>query len=94
MQCAWLPGRRDGASSLHGAESEQVSGTRPGKTRRIAIGIGFATAVFCALAMLFRDAYPDGRVAIFCGVVMAIIAARGSVAWDRAWRAELREEMS
>ncbi len=71
-----------------------VSGTRPGKTRRIAIGIGFATAVFCALAMLFRDAYPDGRVAIFCGVVMAIIAARGSAAWDRAWRAELREEMS
>lgn len=70
-----------------------VIGTRPGRTRRIAIGIGLATAAFSALAILLRAAYPDGRVAIFGGVAVALIAARASVAWDRAWRAELQEEM-
>jgi hypothetical protein len=71
-----------------------VRGDRPGKTRHIAIGIA-CTAGFCVvLALMFRDAYPDGRVAIIGGVVTALVAARGSIAWDRAWRAELRGDVA
>ncbi len=66
-----------------------VSGYRAGATRRIAIGIGGAFLAAYSLALLLRDRYPDGRGPIICGLVLAFIAARGSAAWDRAWRKEI-----
>ncbi len=66
-----------------------VSGYRAGTTRRIALGIAAAFLASYALALLLRDRYPDGRGPIICGVVLALIASRGSTAWDRAWRKEI-----
>ncbi|MCU0647825.1 MAG: hypothetical protein MUF00_07500 [Gemmatimonadaceae bacterium] len=69
-----------------------VFGWRAGRTRTIAVGIGVATALAGALAIALRDRYPDGRGPLVCGVLLGLIAARASAAWDRAWRAELLEE--
>ncbi len=63
-----------------------ASGYRAGPTRRISVGIAVAFLAAYTLALLLRDRYPDGRGPIICGVVLALLAALGSAAWDRAWR--------
>lgn len=67
-----------------------VSGFRPGATRRIARRLGLAMAVAFAAAVVLRTRVPGGWGPIACGTVLAVVAARASAAWDRAWRAELR----
>jgi hypothetical protein len=69
----------------------RVYGFRGGRTRTIAVGLGVAIVSAVLMAVALRERYPDGRAAMVGGVVLAVIAARASVAWDRAWRAELRD---
>jgi hypothetical protein len=55
--------------------------------------MGVAMLLSALLAVLLRDRYADGRGPLACGVVLGIVAAFASAAWDRAWRAELRGEI-
>ncbi len=70
-----------------------VSGYRAGQTRRIAFGLAASFLAAYVLALVLREKYPHGYGPIAVGAVMAVIAARASAAWDRAWRAQMRGEL-
>ena len=71
----------------------RVHGLRAGRTRRIALGVGSAIALALVVALSLRDRFPNGEAALGAGAVLAVVAAIGSGAWDRAWRAELRGDL-
>lgn len=69
-----------------------VSGYRAGETRRIALRLAVLQVVAFTFAIWSRLAVTGAwstLVPLVGGAVVAILAARASLAWDRAWRTEL-----
>lgn len=68
-----------------------VNGYRKGRTLPITLGLMAVASLLFAVALLLRDVEGYRWVPLACGAVLAIVATLASRAWDRAWRAEIRE---
>ena len=67
----------------------RVSGWRAGATRRIARRMGLIMLGVIALAGLSRARGGSPLIPVALGVLLGVIAAQTSKAWDRAWRADM-----
>lgn len=64
-----------------------VSGYRRGRTRPVTIAFLVAYVVAFGVALAWRDSW----VPLAAGAVLAMVAAAASLAWDRAWRADIAD---
>lgn len=67
----------------------RVHGWRPGATRAIAARLAAMMVICIAVAGLWRSRGGGAVLPVGLGLVLGVIAARSSAAWDRAWRAEM-----
>lgn len=66
-----------------------VSGYRAGATRRLTIVLLVVTFAALAAAVVLRDRYGIAWAPVALGAVVALVAARASLAWERLYREEL-----
>lgn len=66
-----------------------VSGYRRGRTLPVTIALLAAYLAALAVALIWRDRPGYGWVPLAAGAVLAVVAAAASLAWDRAWRADI-----
>lgn len=67
----------------------RVNGYRSGRTRRATAALLVAYLAACRVALSWRETW----VPLVAGSVLAVVAALGSRAWDRAWRADIADTL-
>jgi hypothetical protein len=70
-----------------------VSGYRRGRTLPLTLLFVAVLLVLMIVAVRFGQERGEPEVALACGAIAGVIAALASHAWDRIWRAEMRERL-
>jgi hypothetical protein len=65
-----------------------VSGYHPGRTRTIAIGLAVLLVILMLAGLALRREAELAWAPFAAGAIAAVIAWLGSMAWDRAWKAQ------